>query len=213
MKKFLFDLFPLILFFGAYRYSDIYTATAVAITASILQIIWLKVTHKAIETTHWINLTVIVVFGGATLWLHSDVFIKWKPTVLYWLFAGVLLGARVFTGRNVIKHLMGKQISLSAPIWDRLNIAWATFFVIAGAANLFVAFSGYFSESQWVNFKVFGLMGLLFAFVIGQSLWLSRYIQPDDPAANDAALPKDNGAPRASDTNAIDTRTRQEPKL
>lgn len=213
MKKFLFDLFPLILFFGAYRYSDIYTATAVAITASILQIIWLKVTGKAIETTHWINLTVIVVFGGATLWLHSDVFIKWKPTVLYWLFAAVLLGARLFTGRNVIKHLMGKQISLATPIWDRLNIAWATFFVMAGAANLFVAFSGYFSESQWVNFKVFGLMGLLFAFVIGQSLWLGRHIQPDATGVNDAPTPTDKRPLSASDTQTIDTHTRQEPKL
>lgn len=182
MKKFLFDLFPLILFFGAYRYSDIYTATAVAITASILQIVWLKATRKAIETTHWINLTVIVVFGGATLWLHSDVFIKWKPTVLYWLFAAVLLGARLFMGRNVLKHLMGKQITLEAPIWDRLNIAWASFFVLAGLANVFVAFSGYFTESQWVNFKVFGLMGLLFAFVIAQSLWLGRHIQPAEPS-------------------------------
>lgn len=182
MKKFLFDLFPLILFFVAYRYADIYTATAVAIAASILQIVWLKATRKSIETTHWINLTVIVVFGGATLWLHSDVFIKWKPTVLYWLFAAVLLGARYLMGRNVLKHLMGKQIALAAPVWDRLNIAWATFFVFAGAANVFVAFSGYFTESQWVNFKVFGLMGLLFAFVIAQSLWLGRHIQPTDAA-------------------------------
>ncbi len=186
MKKFLFDLFPLILFFGAYRYSDIYTATAVAITASILQIVWLKATRKAIETTHWINLTVIVVFGGATLWLHSDVFIKWKPTVLYWLFAAVLLGARLFMGRNLLKHLMGKQISVAPPIWDRLNIAWASFFVLAGAANLAVAFSGYFTESQWVNFKVFGLMGLLFAFVIAQSIWLGRHIEPvESSPAND----------------------------
>jgi len=179
MKKFLFDLFPLILFFGAYRYSDIYTATAVAITASILQIVWLKVTRKAIETTHWINLTVIVVFGGATLWLHSDVFIKWKPTVLYWLFAAILIGARLFFKRNLLTHLMGKQITLARPVWDRLNAAWAIFFVLAGLANVFVAFSGYFTESQWVNFKVFGLMGLLFAFVIGQSIWLGKHIQPD----------------------------------
>ena len=145
MKKFLFDLFPLILFFVAYRFADIYTATAVAIVASVLQIVWLKVTRKTIETTHWINLTVIVVFGGATLWLQSDVFIKWKPTVLYWLFAAILIGTRVFTGRNLLKHLMGKQIRLAEPVWNRLNTVWAAFFVVSGAANVFVAFSGHFT--------------------------------------------------------------------
>lgn len=179
MKKFLFDLFPLILFFAAYRFADIYTATAVAIVASVLQIVWLKATRKAIETTHWINLTVIVVFGGATLWLQSDVFIKWKPTVLYWLFAAILIGARLFVGRNLLKQLMGKQIRLAEPVWNRLNTVWAMFFVVSGAANVFVAFSGHFTESQWVNFKVFGLMGLMLLFVIGQSLWLSRHMQPD----------------------------------
>ena len=195
MKKFLFDLFPLILFFLAYRFADIYTATAVTIVASVLQIVWLKITRKAIETTHWINLTVIVVFGGATLWLQSDVFIKWKPTVLYWLFAAILIGARVFTGRNLLKHLMGKQIRLAEPVWDRLNTVWAAFFVVSGAANVFVAFSGHFTESQWVNFKVFGLMGMMLAFVIGQSIWLSRHIQPEtiDGAATGAKPTAEDG--------------------
>ena len=193
MKKFLFDLFPLILFFIAYRYADIYTATAVAITASILQIVWLKITRKVIETTHWINLTVIVVFGGATLWLHSDVFIKWKPTVLYWLFATVLIGARYLMGRNLLKQMLGKQIVLAEPVWDKLNLIWASFFVVAGCTNVFVAFSGYFTESQWVNFKVFGLMGMLVLFVIGQSLWLGRHMTPEDDAngANEPKTPTD----------------------
>src|SRR3546814_13480276 len=84
MKKFLFDLFPLILFFLAFKFSDIFTATAVAIAAGVGQFVWLKAMGKAIEATHWINLTVIVVFGGATLLFHNDAFIKWKPTVLYW---------------------------------------------------------------------------------------------------------------------------------
>lgn len=183
MKKFLFDLFPLILFFIAYRYADIYAATAVAVAASVAQIAWLKLTGRTIETTHWINLTVIVVFGGATLWLHSDVFIKWKPTVLYWLFGGALLGARLFMGRNLMRRLLGKQISLPDAVWDRLNLSWALFFAAAGAANLYVAFSGHFSEAQWVNFKVFGLMGLLIAFVIVQSLWLGRHLR--EPGASD----------------------------
>ncbi|MCD0504095.1 septation protein A [Bordetella petrii] len=183
MKKFLFDLFPLILFFIAYRFADIYTATAVAIAASVAQFIWLKATKKRIEATHWINLSVIVIFGGATLWLHSDVFIKWKPTVLYWLFGGALLGARLF-GRNLMRKLLGSQIELPDAAWDKLNLSWALFFLAAGAVNLYVAFSGQFTESQWVNFKVFGLMGLLLAFVIGQSLWLGRHMQ--QPGQSDA---------------------------
>jgi len=177
MKKFLFDLFPLILFFIAYRFADIYAATAVAIAASVAQFIWLRATGKQIEATHWINLSVIVIFGGATLWLQSDVFIKWKPTVLYWLFGGALLGARLLFGRNLMQRLLGKQIELPAPAWEKLNLSWALFFLAAGAINLYVAFSGHFTESQWVNFKVFGLMGLLLVFVIGQSLWLGRHMQ------------------------------------
>ncbi|AHV93272.1 septation protein A [Bordetella holmesii] len=182
MKKFLFDLFPLILFFVAYRFADIYAATAVAITAAIAQIIWLKLTGKAIEGMHWINLSVIVIFGGATLWLHSDVFIKWKPTVLYWLFGGALLASRYLFGRNLIRRLLEKQISLTETLWNKLNLTWALFFLLAGGVNLYVAFSGHFSESQWVNFKVFGLMGLLIAFVILQSLWLGRHMQ--EPGAD-----------------------------
>jgi len=184
MKKFLFDLFPLILFFIAYRFADIYTATAVAIAASVAQFIWLRATGKRIEATHWINLSVIVIFGGATLWLHSDVFIKWKPTVLYWLFGGALLGARLLFGRNLMRRLLGAQIELPDTAWDKLNLSWALFFLAAGAINLYVAFSGHFTESQWVNFKVFGLMGLLLAFVIAQSLWLGRHMQP--PRQSDA---------------------------
>jgi intracellular septation protein len=181
MKKFLFDLFPLILFFVAYRFADIYIATSVAIAASILQLVWLKARGKAIELTHWINLTVIVVFGGATLYLHSDVFIKWKPTVLYWLFGGALLVGRLF-GRNLIKRMLGAQIALPEAIWNRLNFTWASFFLAAGALNLYVAFSGHYTESQWVNFKVFGLMGLMLVFVIAQSVWLGRHMQaPETP--------------------------------
>ena len=167
MKKFLFDLFPLILFFVAYRYADIFIATGVAMAAAVLQIVWLKLTGKAIEAMHWINLTVILVFGGATIWLHSDVFIKWKPTVLYWLFGGALVLARLFFRRNLIRGLMEKQIQLPDPAWEKLNLVWAGFFLVAGALNLYVAFSGQFTESQWVSFKAFGLMGLMIVFVIG----------------------------------------------
>ncbi|HEY0296033.1 MAG TPA: septation protein A [Bordetella sp.] len=197
MKKFLFDLFPLILFFVAYRYADIYAATAVAVVASIAQIVWLKATRKPIEVTHWINLGVIVLFGGATLWLHSDVFIKWKPTALYWLFGAVLIGGR-FTGRNPMRKLLGQQIAMSEAAWNRLNLSWALFFAAAGLINLYVAFSGHFTEAQWVNFKVFGLMGLLLVFVIGQSIWLSRHMQPDPQL--DEAGPADEAGKNTGNT-------------
>lgn len=184
MKKFLFDLFPLILFFAAFKFTDdIFTATAVAIGAAVVQFIWLKVTGKKIEATHWINLTVIVVFGGATLYFQNDLFIKWKPTVLYWLFSGILLGGRWIFQRNVMQSMMGRQVAMPDAIWDKLNYSWASFFLISGALNLYVAFSGHYSESQWVNFKVFGLMALLIVFVIAQSLWLGKHITQDADAA------------------------------
>lgn len=179
MKKFLFDLFPLILFFVAFRFADIYAATAVAMAAVVLQILWIKLRKHPIEATHWINLSVIVVFGGATLFFHDDTFIKWKPTVLYWLFAAILLGARLITGRNIMRKLMGEKVDLPDAAWNKLNDSWAIFFIISGLINLYVAFSGHFTESQWVNFKVFGLMVLLILFVIIQSVWLGRHIQSD----------------------------------
>src|SRR5690606_36446910 len=161
MKKFLFDLFPLLLFFAAFKFADIFVATGVAMAAAVAQFVWLKARGKVIEATHWINLTVIVVFGGATLLFHNDAFSKWKPTVLYWLFASILLFSHLVLGRNLMQKLMGGQVQLPAPVWSKLNLAWAGFFLASGALNLYVAFSGQFTESQWVNFKVFGLMALL----------------------------------------------------
>lgn len=179
MKKFLFDLFPLILFFIAFRMSDIFTATAVAIAAGLLQFAWLKLRRKTIEAMHWINLAVIIVFGGATLFFQNDAFIKWKPTVLYWVFATALLGGKWIFKRNIMHKLMGEQIDLPAAAWDRLNFSWAGFFILCGAINLYVAFSGQFTDTQWVNFKVFGLMILMIIFVIAQSIWLSRHMKED----------------------------------
>lgn len=194
MKKLLFDLFPLVLFFLAYKLGDVYVgkdssiylATGIAVIASVVQILWLKLTGRTIETTHWINVSVITVFGGATILLHDDTFIKWKPTVLYWLFAAILLGARWFAGRNLMRHIMGDKISLPERAWAQLNDSWAGFFTFAGLLNLYVAFSGRFSESQWVNFKVFGLMILLLLFVVVQSLWLGRHMQGDDKPGLDS---------------------------
>lgn len=197
MKKFLFDLFPLILFFVAFKFSDIFTATAVAIAAGVIQFIWLKATGKTIEAMHWINLSVIVVFGGATLIFHNDVFIKWKPTVLYWLFACILLAGKWIFQRNVIQKIMGSQIEMPPAIWDKLNLSWASFFILSGGLNLYVAFSGQYTEAQWVNFKVFGLMTLLLVFVVGQSLWLSRHMK--DELVNEGSPPSNPVTPRSLD--------------
>jgi len=181
LKKLLFDLFPLILFFVAYRVADIYTATAVAMAASVGQWIWLKARGKAIELMHWINLVIILGFGGATLWLRSEVFIMWKPTVLYWLFgSAIAVGLLVFR-RNLVQQLMNAtgQLELPDAVWQRMAWMWSAFFIIMGCLNLVVAFSGWFSESQWVSFKVFGTTILFVAFVVGVSLYMSRYLSHD----------------------------------
>lgn len=183
MKKLLFDLFPLILFFIAFRLFDIYTATAVAMGAAVAQITWLKLRKSLIEPTHWINFGVIVVFGSATLFFQNDAFIKWKPTVLYWLFSAILLGSHWFAKRNIMQKLMGGQLVLPAVAWTKLNYGWAAFFIFSGSINLFVAFSGYFTDSQWVSFKVFGSLVLLVIFVVIQSIWLSKYLK-DEPNPN-----------------------------
>lgn len=173
--KLLFDLFPLLLFFGAYKFADLYVATGVAMAASVLQIIWLVVRRKKIEPMHWINLTIIVVFGGATLFLHNDLFIKWKPTVLYWLFAVVLLGGQWLFKKNLMRSMLGAQIQLPDPIWNRLNTAWAIFFAVVGCVNLYVAYN--WPTETWVTFKVFGIFGLLLAFVVIQSIYLGKHMK------------------------------------
>jgi intracellular septation protein len=212
MRKLLFDLFPIIVFFIAYKIGDanaeaarallsglglpqpvdagekpgIYLATLVAIVASFAQIGWVKLRGHTVETMLWVSLGIIVVFGGATLWLHDESFIKWKPTVLYWIFAGIIFGAAAF-GRNVIKSLMGAQMELPDPAWGRLNASWGGFFALMGVANLYVAFN--FSTDAWVNFKLFGSLGLMLVFVIGQSMMLTKYL--DKAEVDQARLDKE----------------------
>ena len=178
MQKLLFDLFPIILFFAAFKVFGIYVATAVAIAGTIAQIGWLRFNARKIEMMQWISLVVIVVFGGLTLFLHDETFIKWKPTILYWAFGAAVLGARLF-GRNLIRTLMGKQMALPDAIWERLAFAWIAFFGAMGALNLWVA-NG-FSTDQWVNFKLFGTLGLTLVFILAQGVYLSRHLkEPQD---------------------------------
>ena len=173
--KFLFDMFPVILFFIAFKLYDIYAATVVAIVTTVLQIAWVWFKHRKVENMQWISLALIVVFGGATLLLHNENFIKWKPTVLYWLFSAVLLGAVLLFRKNLIKSMMGSQISAPDDIWKKLLAGWILFFLFMGAINLFVAFT--YSTDIWVNFKLFGSMGLMLLFVLAQAFVLARHIK------------------------------------
>ena len=174
--KFLFDFFPVVLFFTAYKVADIYVATGVAIVATIAQIAWLRYSTGKIEPMQWLSLGIIVVFGGATILAHDETFIKWKPTVLYWLFAVVLAGSALLR-RNLIRSVLSQEMQLPEPIWRRLNWAWVGFFAFMGVVNLYVAFN--YSEKVWATFKLFGGMGLMFLFVVAQSLILARYMQDE----------------------------------
>jgi intracellular septation protein len=173
--KFLFDIFPVVLFFIAFKIYDIYTATAVAIAATFLQIGWTWVRHRKVENLLWVSLAVIVVFGGATLLLQDETFIKWKPTVLYWLFAAVLAVAELAFRKNLIRAMMETQVTLPEAVWGKLLASWIAFFALMGALNLAVAYN--FSTDAWVNFKLFGGIGLMLAFIVLQALMLSRYIE------------------------------------
>lgn len=173
--KFLFDLFPVILFFIAFKLYGIYIATAVAIAATFAQIGWVWARRGEVDKMLWVTLGVIVVFGGATLALQDETFIKWKPTVLYWLFAAVFGLAPLLFRKNLIRAMMGNQVTLPDAVWDRLNLSWVGFFALMGIANLYVAYN--FSTDAWVNFKLFGGMGLMLAFVLLQAVMLSKYIE------------------------------------
>jgi intracellular septation protein len=173
--RILFDLLPILLFFVAYRFADIYVATATAIVVSVLQIGWLRLRGRRVDGMQWASLVIIVVFGGMTLLFRDETFIKWKPTVLYACFTTALLVSRYAMGRNLIQTMMGKQITLNAAIWDRLNLAWAAFFAAVGVLNVYVAYS--FPTETWVNFKVFGTLGLTIAFIVAQALYLGRHVQ------------------------------------
>jgi intracellular septation protein len=173
--KFLFDLFPVLLFFVAFKLADIYVATGVAIAASLLQVAWLKLRRQRVEPMLWASLAIIVVFGGATLVLQDETFIKWKPTVLYWLFGMVLAGAALVFRRNLIRSMLSEQVKLPEPMWARLNWSWVGFFAFMGAANLYVAY--HYPTDLWVNFKLFGGMGLMLLFVVVQALFLARYME------------------------------------
>ena len=196
--KFLIDFFPILLFFVAFKVWGVYVATGVAIAATIAQIIYLRIKNGKVEPMQWISLGLIVVFGGATLISHNDTFIKWKPTVLYWVMAAALLGSQWLMGKNLIQKLMSAQVQLPQPVWDKLNYSWAIFFVLMGALNIWVAHQ--FDLDTWVTFKMFGGLGLMVVFVVAQAMYLSRHIQEvpakDGDAAADATATTKDIAPK-----------------
>lgn len=176
--KLLIDFFPIILFFVAFKVWGIYVATGVAIVATILQIAYLRFKNGKVEPMQWISLGVITLFGGATLLSHSDTFIKWKPTVLYWLMGAALLIGPLLFKRNFVKSMMGAQLELPDSAWRSLNWAWAGFLAFMGLLNLWVAYT--YSTDTWVNFKLFGGMGLMLVFVLAQAVFVSRYVKDNE---------------------------------
>ena len=175
--KLLFDLFPVILFFGVFKFAGVFAATATAIVATFAQVAWVKYRHGKVDTMLWVSLGIISIFGGATLLLHDETFIKWKPTVLYWFFSASLILSPVLFKKNLMRALLQEKLTLPDPVWGNLNLAWSAFFAVLGVVNLYVALS--YSTDTWVNFKLFGATGMMLLFVIAQAAMLSKYVDED----------------------------------
>ncbi len=184
--KLLFDLFPVVLFFIAYKMYDIYIATAVIIVATVVQIGYLYLKEKRVEKIHIITLVLILLLGGLTLVLQDERFIKWKPSIVNWGFALVFLGSHYIGQKTIVERMMGQAITMPSAIWMRLSWLWIAFFIIAGVTNLYVAFN--YDTDTWVNFKLFGLTGMTIVFIIIQSFYIKDYIQETDSEAEASAL-------------------------
>jgi len=177
--KLLLDFLPVIIFFAVYKATDdIIIATAVLIPATLLQMLytWIK-THR-IEKMQLVTLVLVVLLGGATILFQDKTFIQWKPTVVNWLFGAAFLGSQFIGQKTIVQRLMESNLELPQEIWKNLNIAWVIFFLAMGVLNLIVAYN--FSEETWVNFKLFGMLGLTFVFILAQGLYMSRHIQNSD---------------------------------
>ena len=203
--KILFDFLPIALFFGMFKYAEghkdwaasiatewlgfmvsggvvgvteapVLLATVVVIVATLAQILWLKARGKKVDTMLWVSLGLVTALGSATIYFHSESFIKWKPTVLYWVMGSALLFGQLVFKKNGIKSLMGAQMDLPDSIWRLVNFSWVAFFTVMGFLNLWVAFN--FPTATWVNFKLFGGLGLMMLFVLVQAVYLNKHIKP-----------------------------------
>jgi intracellular septation protein len=170
--QFLIDLLPVIAFFIAYKVAGIFVATAVLIVGVLAQtaVAWIR--HRKVSGMLLTSAVLVVVFGGLTLLIHDATFIKWKPSIVAWLFAAAFLASQFMGGQPIIQRMLGENVVLDAGDWKRLNLMWVVFFVVEGALNLYVAYN--FDEATWVNFKLFGLMGLTLLFALAQGVWISR---------------------------------------
>jgi intracellular septation protein len=176
--QFLFDLLPVIAFFVAYKVAGIYVATAVLIVGVLAQtaVSWIR--HRKVSGMLLTSAALVVIFGGLTLAIHDATFIKWKPTVVSWLFAAAFLASQFMSGPTIIQRMLGENVALEAADWNRLNFMWVLFFVIEGVLNIWVAYR--FDEATWVNFKLFGLMGLTLLFALAQGVWIARRSEQAD---------------------------------
>jgi intracellular septation protein len=179
--KLLLDFFPILLFFGAFKIWGIFVATTVAIVATLIQLAWMRYSTGRTEPMQWLSLGVIVVFGGATLIAQDETFIKWKPSVLYWAMGGALLVGQVFFRRNWLQSLMKSQMALPDHAWRVMLWSWCGFFAVMGVLNLWVAYE--FDTDTWVNFKLFGGMGLMLVFVLAQAMYLGRFMDNGEVTA------------------------------
>ncbi|HVZ43648.1 MAG TPA: septation protein A [Ramlibacter sp.] len=172
--KLLFDFLPGVVFLAALFLFDIYVATAAIMAAMMLQVAVLLALRKKVSGMLWFTLGIVLIFGGATLLLRDATFIKWKPTVIYWMFCVMLLAGPAL-GKNFIRTLLAEHMTLPEPVWSSLNLAWAVFLALLGVLNLFVAYN--FSEHVWGLFKVFGMTALIVLFSVGQAVYVSRFEQ------------------------------------
>ncbi len=214
--KLLLDFLPILLFFGTFKYAEgrkewaaqfasehfgglvsggvvgvaeapVLLATVVVILGTLAQVAYLKATGRKVDLMLWVSLGLVTVLGGATIWFHSETFIKWKPSVLYWVMGLAFWISQVFFRRNLLQVLMGGQLELPDPVWRRLSVAWFAFFAVMGVLNLWVAYS--YPTATWVNFKLFGGIGLMLLFTLAQGVYLSRHIKPDSSDSETAPRP------------------------
>lgn len=171
----LFDFFPILLFFIAYKLFNIYIATGIAMIASFIQVISHRIKRNYFEPLHIVTLVIILILGGATIIFHNAMFIKWKPTVVYWLFALCFLSTQFFGNKTLVQRMMDNKLILPKLIWNRLNLSWTVFFITMGIANLYVIYN--FSTCAWVNFKLFGAFGITVIFVVLQAVYIAKYTE------------------------------------
>ncbi len=179
------DFFPIIAFFVAYKATagDIFIATGVIIVATTIQLVVNYMRHKTFNRMHLVSTGLVVVFGGMTLLIKDARFIQWKPTILYWMFAIAIFSSQFIGDKPLMQRMMESGITTTRDVWLKVNGAWAVFFVLMGALNIYVVYN--YDEATWVNFKLFGLLGLTLLFALAQAVWLAKYLPHEENEAND----------------------------